>query len=287
MAVKLCKSWRTYCRIFKPHLQMVLAHMCFTFLYFITEAAFDPEMNPHVYVTYRHVVSGLVPKLTLALSAEIFSLSFIGICLTLNMYFLSMKYTSPTFTASMINTVASLTLVIAVALRLEVLDIRTSRGMAKNLGTAVSFAGVLTMTPFKGPAAITLKKYPAQLSLTTWMSILGAAQSAVFTAFVEHRPKAWAIGINVDLWAIIYAGVVCSGMIIYVQLWCTEQKGPVFVTMFDLLSTVMVAVVAYFVLGGVIIIAGLYMVLWSKEGDNEPQTDSQVLKNPSKNFLNA
>ncbi|XP_026449775.1 WAT1-related protein At4g08290-like [Papaver somniferum] len=157
--------------------------------------------------------------------------------------------------------------------------------MAKILGTSVSFAGVLTMTLFKGPAirnlwgaviriernsvehenwlkgsllavascitwsiwyimqAVTLKKYPAQLSLTAWMSILGAAQSAVLTAFIEHRPKAWEIGINVELWAIIYAGVVCSGLIIYVQLWCTEQKGPVFVTMFDPISTLMVAVV--------------------------------------------
>ncbi|KAI3959222.1 hypothetical protein MKW92_010317 [Papaver armeniacum] len=253
MADKLCVLWRTYCRKFKPHLLMVLAHMCFTFLYFITQVAFNHGMNPHVYVTYRHVVSGLAvlpfayflernvrPKLTLALFAEIFALSLIGICLTLNMYFISMKYTSPTFIAAMINTVASLTLVIAVVLRLEVLDIRSSRGMAKILGTSVSFAGVLIVTLFKGPAirnlwgavirieknsvehenwlkgsllavsscvtwsiwyimqAVTLKKYPAQLSLTAWMSILGAAQSAVLTAFVEHRPKAWAIGINVE-----------------------------------------------------------------------------------------
>ncbi|KAI3898731.1 hypothetical protein MKW98_000844 [Papaver atlanticum] len=338
MTVKLCVLWRTYCRKFKPHLLMVLAHMCFTFLYFITEAAFNHGMNPHVCVTYRHVVSGLAVlpfayflernvrlKLTLALFAEIFAPSLIGICLTLNMYFLSMKYTSPTFIASMINTVASLTLVIAVVLRLEVLDIRSSRGMAKILGTSVSFAGVLTMTLFKGPAvinlwgaliriernsvehenwlkgsllavascitwsvwyimqAVTLKKYPAQVSLTAWMSILGAAQSAVLTAFVEHGPKAWAIGINVELWAIIYAlRMVYSGLIIYVQLRCTEQKGPVFVTMFDPLSTLMVAVVAYFIHhGGVIIVAGLYLVLWSKEGDNESQTDSQVLTNLS------
>ena len=45
---------------FKPHLQMVLSQMGYTFLYFITEASFDHGMNPHVYITYRHVVSGLV-----------------------------------------------------------------------------------------------------------------------------------------------------------------------------------------------------------------------------------
>lgn len=46
-----------------------------------------------------------------------------------------------------------------------------------------------------------------------------------------------------------WQGVVCSGLIIFVQLWCTEEKGPVFVTMFNPLSTVLVAVLAYFVLG--------------------------------------
>jgi hypothetical protein len=34
-----------------------------------------------------------------------------------------------------------------------------------------------------------------------------------------------------------------------VQLWCTEKKGPVFVTMFNPLSTIMVAILAYFIFG--------------------------------------
>lgn len=53
--------------------------------------------------------------------------------------------------------------------------------------------------------AITLKRYPAQLSLTTWMSFIGGAQSAVFTVIVEHRKVAWTIGFNIDLWSVIYA----------------------------------------------------------------------------------
>ncbi|BBG92477.1 nodulin MtN21 /EamA-like transporter family protein [Prunus dulcis] len=97
--------------------------------------------------------------------------------------------------------------------------------------------------------AITLKRYPAQLSLTTWMGFIGAAQSAVFTLCIEHRRAAWAIGFNIDLWSILYSGAVCSDLKIFVQLWCTEKKGPVFVAMFDPVSTVFVALLAYFVLG--------------------------------------
>uniref|UniRef100_M1C679 Uncharacterized protein n=1 Tax=Solanum tuberosum TaxID=4113 RepID=M1C679_SOLTU len=48
----------TYKR-FTPHILMVLAQIAYTFLYFITEASFNHGMNPHVYITYRHIVAGL------------------------------------------------------------------------------------------------------------------------------------------------------------------------------------------------------------------------------------
>ncbi|CAB4292290.1 unnamed protein product [Prunus armeniaca] len=266
MAQEACNDLGGIYKKFKPHLLMLLTQMGYTFLYFITEASFNHGMNPHVYITYRHIVAGVVmfpfayvlerkdrPKLTLALFLELFVLSLLGVGLTLNMYFASLRYTSPTFLASMVNTIASVTFVIAIVLRLEVLNLRNPRGLAKVLGTLISLAGVMTMTLYKGPIAITLKRYPAQLSLTTWMSFIGAAQSAVFT------------------------GVVCSGLIIFIQLWCTEEKGPVFVTMFNPVSTILVAVLAYFVLGerlytgsilgAFIVILGLYLLLWGKEGD--------------------
>lgn len=44
-------------------------------------------------------------------------------------------------------------------------------------------------------------------------------------------------------------GVVISGVVTYVQLWCMEAKGPVFVTLFNPLSTLLVALLSYFVLG--------------------------------------
>ncbi|CAI0458021.1 unnamed protein product [Linum tenue] len=329
------------CRKFKPHLLMILTQILYTFLYFITEASFNHGMNPNVYVTYRHVVAAVVmfpfayflerkqrPKLTLALFLEIFLLSLVGVGFALNMYFLSLKYTSPTFVASMVNTVASITFVAAVVLRLEALDIRNPRGIAKVAGTLVSLSGVMTMTLYRGPIieqlwnplvqiqgkasnnheswvkgsvltvascilwsfwyimqALTLKRYPAQLSLTAWMSALGAAQSAVFTAIIEHNKSAWAIGFNVDLWSTIYGGVVVSGLVVFIQLWCTEEKGPVFVTTFNPLSAILVAILAYFIMGeelhlgsiigAVVVIVGLYLLLWGKEGDQEARTKAQ------------
>ncbi|KAH6809002.1 hypothetical protein C2S51_026785 [Perilla frutescens var. frutescens] len=342
---------------FKPHILMVLAQIAYTFMYIITEACFNNGMNPSVYVTYRHVVAGLVmlpfayfmerktrPKLTKALFLEIFVLSLLGVSLTLNMYFTSLKFTSPTLLACMVNTIASLTFILAVILRLEVANVRSPRGIAKILGTGISLAGVMTMTLYKGPAlekigdalihirgsttviqenwlkgslltvascitwsvwyimqAYTLKRYPAQLSLTTWMNFVGAAQSAVFTVIVQHKKVAWTIGLNIDLWSTLYGGVVISGIVTYVQLWCTEAKGPVFVTLFNPLSTLLVAALAYFVLGeklyigsiigGAIVVTGLYLLLWGKEHDQsqmklkEPEDPKALIFSSDKNNL--
>lgn len=59
MAIDNCNI-SSICKRFKPHMLMVLTQMGYTLLYFITEASFNHGMNPHVYITYRHIVGGLV-----------------------------------------------------------------------------------------------------------------------------------------------------------------------------------------------------------------------------------
>ncbi|VAI09996.1 unnamed protein product [Triticum turgidum subsp. durum] len=323
--------WRRYA----PHNMMIMVQLCYTLMYFVTEAAFNRGLNPYVYVTYRHLLVAVLlwpfayyhekklrPKMTWMLFLEIFVLSLLGVSLTLNMYFASLKYTSPTFVTSMVNTVASITFVIAIALRMEIVDLRSARGLAKVAGTAVSFAGVTTMTLYKGTAiaspwrapvhiprggdaphdawlkgsllavascvcwsvwyimqATSVKRYPAELSLTAWMATVGGVQSAAFTLLLQHERQDWLIGFGLKFWCIIYSGLACSGFTVFAQLWCTEKKGPVFVTMFNPVSTIMVAILAYFIfgenlyvgsiIGGVVVILGLYMLLWGKDKDQE------------------
>ncbi|XP_054822812.1 WAT1-related protein At4g08300-like [Prosopis cineraria] len=172
MERKICSCFGLY-KKFKPHLLMIASQIGYTLLYFITEASFNHGMNPHVYVTYRHIVASLVmfpfayflerkmrPKMTVTLFLEIFVLSMLGVSLTLNIYFASLRYISPTFVASMLNTIASITFIIAIVLRLEVVDIFHPRGVAKVLGTLLSLGGVMTMTLYKGPAIRNLGHYP-------------------------------------------------------------------------------------------------------------------------------
>uniref|UniRef100_A0ACD5TUN6 Uncharacterized protein n=1 Tax=Avena sativa TaxID=4498 RepID=A0ACD5TUN6_AVESA len=337
MAAEMGSVWRRYA----PHNMMIMVQLCYTLMYFVTEAAFNQGLNPYVYVTYRHLLVAVMlwpfayyhekklrPKMTWMLFLEINVLSLLGVSLTLNMYFTSLKYTSPTFVSSLVNTISSITFVIAIVLRMEIVDMKSARGLAKVAGTVVSFAGVTTMTLYKGAAiaspwkaplyipagssavhdgwlkgsflavascvcwsiwyvmqASSLKRYPAELSLTAWMATVGGVQSVAFTLFLQHQKEDWLIGFGLNFWCIIYSGIACSGFTVFAQLWCTEKKGPVFVTMFNPLCTIMVAILAYIIfgenlyvgsiIGGVVVIAGLYMLLWGKDRDQEYNASSQ------------
>jgi len=45
---------------FKPHLFMVLVQVALVLQYFLVEASFNNGMDPHVFVTYRHAIGGIV-----------------------------------------------------------------------------------------------------------------------------------------------------------------------------------------------------------------------------------
>ncbi|VAI92308.1 unnamed protein product [Triticum turgidum subsp. durum] len=72
-------------------------------------------------------------------------------------------------------------------------------------------------------------------------------------------------------------GVVASGVVIAVMSWCIQVRGPVFVSMFSPMMLIIVAVVGWGILGekirvgsvigAVLIVVGLYTVLWGKGRD--------------------
>ncbi|XP_039032619.1 auxin-induced protein 5NG4-like isoform X3 [Hibiscus syriacus] len=267
-------AW-TFIAKYKPHLIMFLTQIGYAVVYFFTEAAFSRGLNPHIYVAYRFCLAA---------------------CLMFPFAY--------------------------VLERMEVVDVKNPRGIAKILGTLTALAGVTIITLYKGPAvpslwsalvhinkpsvhenwvkgpiltvascitwaiwyilqAITLKKYPTQVSLAAWMNGIGGAQSAVLAACLQHKASAWSIKMmSVNFWSITYSGI-CSAIFVCLQIWCMKEKGPVFVAMFNSLQTVMVVVLAYFVLGerlytgsivgGFMVIIGLYLLLWGK--NREPSSN--------------
>ncbi|XP_010549098.1 PREDICTED: WAT1-related protein At3g18200 [Tarenaya hassleriana] len=136
------------------------------------------------------------------------------------------------------------------------------------LGHCLSWAGWMVLQ------APVLKKYPAKLTLTSFTCLFGLIQFLVIALFVETDINNWVIVSWEELLTILYAGIVASGIVVYLQTWCIHKGGPVFVAVFQPLQTLLVAAMAFLLLGdqlysgrivgAVFIMLGLYLVLWGK-----------------------
>ncbi|CAA0815343.1 nodulin MtN21 /EamA-like transporter family protein [Striga hermonthica] len=144
------------------------------------------------------------------------------------------------------------------------------------LGHCLSWAGWMVLQ------APIVKKYPAKLSLTSFTLFFGLIQFLAIAAFAEKDPKHWKIQSGEEILTILYAGVISSGLVLSLQTWCIQKGGPVFVASFQPVQTVLVAGMAFIILGdqlfsggvigAVLIIIGLYLVLWGKTAEMRYQT---------------
>ncbi|CAL1398009.1 unnamed protein product [Linum trigynum] len=97
---------------------------------------------------------------------------------------------------------------------------------------------------------MTLKKYPAELSMTALICLIGKVGGAALALFVERGdPSAWEFDWDAKLLAAIYSGVVCSGLGYYIQGMVMRVRGPVFVTAFSPLCLVAVDVMSSIIFG--------------------------------------
>ncbi|KAJ4969535.1 hypothetical protein NE237_016236 [Protea cynaroides] len=119
-----------------------------------------------------------------------------------------------------------------------------------------------------------LISYPSKLLFTTLTCILSTLQSFVIAIAIETNLSHWKLRWDVGLLAVVYCGVVVTGVTFYLQAWCIENKGPVFLAMstpLALIITILFSAVFLgdiislgSVLGGILLVGGLYFVLWGK-----------------------
>ncbi|XP_027368354.1 WAT1-related protein At4g08290-like [Abrus precatorius] len=317
----------------KPYLLTMGLQFGLAGTFIITKACLDHGMSRFVLNVYRNAIAAFVfapfalifernvrPKMTISVFIQILALGFLEPVIDQSLTCLGMQYTSASFASAMMNSVPSLTFVLAVILRLERVELKDFRTQAKVIGTCVTLAGALLMTIYKGPQvnlfndpntphqqdesqshnghkqwilgtlflclgcmawssfyilqSITVKRYPAELSLSSLICFAGALQSAVVALVADHHSRAWAIGLDYRLYGPLYAGIVSSGMAYYVQGLVMKTRGPVFVTSFNPLCMIIVAALGTFflreqlylgsVVGAITIAVGLYLVLWGK-----------------------
>ncbi|KAJ1273581.1 hypothetical protein BS78_06G292700 [Paspalum vaginatum] len=129
--------------------------------------------------------------------------------------------------------------------------------------------------------------YPFHYSSTALMCIMTTLQSAAFAlCFDRDVAHQWRLGLNIRLLSVAYAGVFASGVALVIMAWCVQRRGPLFASVFSPLMLLMVAVLSSLLLGeklhlgtalgAVLIITGLYAVLWGKS--REAANNVQVTK---------
>ncbi|XP_058764603.1 uncharacterized protein LOC131638057 [Vicia villosa] len=236
-----------------------------------------------------------------------------------NLFILRIHHTTATNAAAMSNIIPALTFVLAFFLRLETINVGNRGCQAKLLGALVTILGAMVMTLIKGPVlfgvsggnnnnnhdgvshvlfgsififagclgcaifvnlqAITLKSYPATLSLTSLVCLMGALEGLEMAFIMEetHFNAAWLVfKWDMNLLSAIY-GIVCSGIGYFLEGVIMKEKGPVFLTTFNPLCMVIAAVVSFFLfgeeillgraIGAFILCLGLFSVVWGKSGD--------------------
>ncbi|KAK6125185.1 hypothetical protein DH2020_041071 [Rehmannia glutinosa] len=155
-------------------------------------------------------------------------------------------------------------------------------------GSILLIIATLAWASFFILQAITMRKYTAHLSLTALVCFMGTLQSIAVTFVMEHKPHAWAIGFDMNLLAAAYAGIVSSSIAYYVQGLVMQKRGPVFVTAFSPLMMIIVAIMGSFilaekiymgaVLGAILIVIGLYSVLWGKYKEYKEMEAEEILE---------
>ncbi|GMY35235.1 WAT1-related protein At3g30340-like [Fagus crenata] len=153
----------------------------------------------------------------------------------------------------------------------------TSDGL---VGSIMIIVGVLATSFWIVMVEHVTQFYPAETSLCAMMTLIGTIQTAVVAAFVlswSSWELKWEGGLV--LVTILLGGLVVTGLSYYVMMWSVKKKGPVFTSAFNPLLVVFSFSLQTFVMGypahlgsivgAVLVIVGLYLILWAKANDME------------------
>ncbi|TVU33722.1 hypothetical protein EJB05_25555, partial [Eragrostis curvula] len=145
------------------------------------------------------------------------------------------------------------------------------------LGTIALLANCLCFSFWLLLQTRVTEKYPALYSSTAFMFFISTLQAGALTAMIERQASVWIVTRKLDIVTIFYGGIMASGVCYVIMTWCVQKRGPVFTAAFIPINQIMVAIIDFFflheqiylgsVLGSLLMIFGLYLLLWGKKKD--------------------
>ncbi|KAL6864811.1 hypothetical protein ACP4OV_015962 [Aristida adscensionis] len=323
----------------KPYVIAIIIQLIYTGMFVVSKAAFNHGMNTYVFIFYRQAAASLLllpvaivlerknaRSLSPMLLLKLFFYALIGITFSLNLYNVSLKYTSATVASATTNAMPVVTFCFALLLRMEAVKLRSSSGIAKLTGVALCLAGVLAIAFYAGPSlspvnhhrafaaashasgsaprrvtwikgtflmvfsnmawslwivlqAGLLQKYPNKMLVTVTQCVFSTIQSFVVAVVAERDFSKWKLQLDVSLLAVVYTGFVVTGVSYYLQAWCVEMRGPVFLAAWTPLCFIFTIFCSSFflgeivhlgsIIGGIMLVGGLYSLLWGKSKESK------------------
>ncbi|KAG6406806.1 hypothetical protein SASPL_134417 [Salvia splendens] len=142
------------------------------------------------------------------------------------------------------------------------------------LGAALSLSSCLCYSLWLIIQAKAVEGYPCPYSITAMMAVAASVQGVAFALCVERDWSQWNLGLDVRLFTVAFSGIMGSALMYSMVAWCVERRGPLFVSIFQPLMLMIVALGGSLfleeklhlgmVIGAIFIVAGLYIVLWGK-----------------------
>nr|CAB3493942.1 unnamed protein product [Digitaria exilis] len=206
----------------KPYCVAIAIQLIYTGMFVISKAVFNQGMNTYVFIFYRQAAGSLL-LLPLALLQRI--------TLGVNLYHVSLRFTSATVASAADSCMPALTFFLAVLLRMEDVKLRSSSGIAKVTGVALCLAGVFTIAFLSGPSmspvnhhrafksetqtpgskaavpkgAWVLKEYSDKMVMTVAQCLFSTVQSFVVAVVAERDFSKWKLRFDVTLLAVLYS----------------------------------------------------------------------------------
>ncbi|KAL8495430.1 hypothetical protein ACS0TY_019536 [Phlomoides rotata] len=242
----------------KPVGGMVVVEFSLAIVNVLFKKALNAGMDHVIIVLYRQSIATvfLIPlvyfwergswnKLTARLIGQMFLCALLGLTLSQYLFLVGLDYTSATFTCAFINLVPVVTFVLALALRMEKVNLKRKSGKGKVIGTLTCVVGATTLSFYKGMRLIkaghdVLKQqqgrakglgtgsaflfagsiawsswfliqskighnFPYTYSSTSIMSLFSAVQSALLFLITDRNMSKWIVKGYLHILSVVYA----------------------------------------------------------------------------------
>uniref|UniRef100_A0A0D3HR40 WAT1-related protein n=1 Tax=Oryza barthii TaxID=65489 RepID=A0A0D3HR40_9ORYZ len=284
----------------KPYFVAIVVQLIYTGMFVISKAAFNHGMNIYIFVFYRQAVGSLI-----LLPAALLQRITLGV----NLYHDRTEYVKLR-SSSGIAKVTSVALCLAGVFTIafftgpSISPINHHRAFASDTSSkTVVPRGVWIKWTFLMVVAnmcwslwiifqaTVQKEYPDKMVVTVTQCLFSTVQSFVVAVVAERDFSRWKLRFDISLLAILYSGVMVTGVSYYLQTWCLEMRGPMFFASWTPLCFVFTIFCSSFflgeivhlgsILGGILLVASLYTMLWgkSKEGnETDDVTDDDIEK---------